>query len=124
MKASLMRDDDLYSLLGERISLRRRSLKKTQRDLADAVGMSRASVANIECGRQKVLVHHLYRLAEALQMPNVADLLPQALTAGKTTDAPLDVEFSGARLSPESKAAMSRIISNAMLTKRTGTPRP
>jgi hypothetical protein len=35
--------------------------------------MSRASVANIESGRQNVLLHHAYRLASALEFAKVSE---------------------------------------------------
>jgi transcriptional regulator with XRE-family HTH domain len=47
----------------------------TQEKLAQRVGISRASLANIEVGRQSVLVHQLYALAEALKL-NPSDFLP------------------------------------------------
>lgn len=47
----------------------------TQERLAVLIGMSRASLANIETGRQTVLIHHLYRIAEQLQL-DITDLLP------------------------------------------------
>lgn len=41
----------------------------SQSDLGDAVGLSRASVANIEAGRQRMLAHTLVELAAAVAMP-------------------------------------------------------
>ena len=124
VKDSGMHEDELYPLLGSRISTRRRTLKMTQRELADAVGMSRASVANIECGRQKMLVHHLYRLAGALQLTSPADLLPPAPSLARTSATSLpEIEFSGAYISDKSKAVMSELLSKAMQTTRTRTPK-
>lgn len=42
----------------------------TQEDLAAATGgvLSRSAVANIENGRQRIAVHHLYLLAAALKV--------------------------------------------------------
>ncbi len=53
----------------------RKGLRRTQDQLAKQVGISRASLANIEAGRQQVLVHHLFGLAEALQLESPAALL-------------------------------------------------
>lgn len=61
---------------GRAIAQRREELDLTQADLAGLVGMSRASIANIEKGRQNVLLHHVYDLAAALEMPKVGDILP------------------------------------------------
>ena len=70
-----MKNDELYDKLGGLIRARRKALSLTQQDVAARIGMSRASLANIETGRQKVLVHQLYALAEALDL-SPADLLP------------------------------------------------
>lgn len=43
------------------------------------VGLSRASIANIERGSQKVLLHDVYRLAEVLGFRDVRELLPAGL---------------------------------------------
>jgi transcriptional regulator with XRE-family HTH domain len=70
----------IYRNLGIRIRELRKSLRQTQDQLAKQVGISRASLANIEAGRQQVLVHHLFALASALQLDSPAQLLltPQA----------------------------------------------
>jgi transcriptional regulator with XRE-family HTH domain len=65
----------LYDLLGALIKSRRKQLSLTQQTLAARLGISRASLANIETGRQKVLVHQLYAFATALNLPP-SDLLP------------------------------------------------
>ena len=65
----------LYSLLGSRIKEYRLLLGLTQERLASELNVSRASLANVETGRQKVLVHQLYRLAEKLDV-KITDLLP------------------------------------------------
>ena len=65
----------IYGEIGERIRSRRHQLKKTQEELAKQVLLSRPSLANIEGGRQAVLVHQLILLAEALEL-SVQDLLP------------------------------------------------
>jgi len=54
---------------------RRRRLELPQADLARRLGISRATLANIETGRQRILVHQLYSLAKALEM-KLAELLP------------------------------------------------
>jgi len=75
----LMNSESIYRHIGEVIRNRRRSSKPrlTQERLAQRVGISRASLANIETGRQSVMVHQLYALAEALKLAP-ADLLPPA----------------------------------------------
>ena len=65
----------LYREVGARIKNRRRHLKWTQERLAQRLGLSRASLANIEIGRQNVLLHRLYHIAATLEVA-VVDLLP------------------------------------------------
>jgi transcriptional regulator with XRE-family HTH domain len=69
-----MSTDDIYPLVGEVIRNRRKSLSLTQDKLAAALHLSRASLANIEAGRQKILLHHLYAFADALGL-DVRDFL-------------------------------------------------
>jgi DNA-binding XRE family transcriptional regulator len=56
----------LYSAVGAELKARRIARGVNQDALALAVGLSRASVANIEGGRQAVPLHHFARMAEAL----------------------------------------------------------
>jgi transcriptional regulator with XRE-family HTH domain len=65
----------LYQAVGLIIRRRRRALELTQAQLAYRLGISRGALANIETGRQNMLVHQLYRFAAALEM-SVHDLLP------------------------------------------------
>lgn len=68
--------DPLYKQIGAVIKARRKTLDMKQETLARALGISRGSLANVETGRQGVLVHQLYKFAVALQLMPV-DLLPQ-----------------------------------------------
>jgi transcriptional regulator with XRE-family HTH domain len=61
-----MKDAEIYEALGHAIRTERERQRITQGELADLVGMSRASVTNIELGRQSVLVDQLCRFARAL----------------------------------------------------------
>jgi transcriptional regulator with XRE-family HTH domain len=71
-----MDETGIYIEIGRAISARRRKFKWTQADLAQRVGMSRASIANIEVGRQRLLVHQLYLLAAALKLEDPHMLMP------------------------------------------------
>ena len=75
-----MRVPALYKYLGAAIKAQRRALGLTQQQLASHLGVSRASLANVETGRQRVLVHQLYELAEQLNV-SVQDLLPESSEA-------------------------------------------
>lgn len=65
----------LYEIIGERLKQRRLEAKVTQARLADAVGVLRTSVTNIEAGRQKPPLHLLYRMCVALDV-EISSLLP------------------------------------------------
>ena len=67
----------LYKRLGTAIKERRKQLGLTQEQLSDQLEISRASLANVETGRQRLLVHQLYRLARGLGVKVVA-LLPES----------------------------------------------
>jgi len=71
-----MTEEGIYKPLGEAVARRRRTLGLTQAELASRVGLSRASIANIEVGRQKMLVHQLFAVADALELDSVEHLLP------------------------------------------------
>lgn len=71
----------LYRLLGERIRKLREGLetpegRMTQAGLAALVNLERTSITNIEKGSQKVSLHALYGICEALDA-NVLDILPR-----------------------------------------------
>lgn len=66
---------NLYRELGARIRSRRRALDFTQANLAARLGISRGALANIETGRQQVLLHQLYRFAAALDI-DIQALMP------------------------------------------------
>lgn len=76
----------VYKSLGEAIATRRKRLGITQTEVAARVGMSRASVANIECGRQKVLLHHVYLLAQSLDLPSIMSLIPNAMLRSENSN--------------------------------------
>lgn len=97
----------LYEQVGARIKSRRKKLEWTQEHLAGRVGISRASLANIETGRQSVLLHHLYRLAETLQL-DVTALLP-ALTESRVKGAEEDLPLPE-NLKPGQKAQIARAL--------------
>jgi transcriptional regulator with XRE-family HTH domain len=70
-----MHEAALYRRLGELVRLHRERLGINQAHVAEQTGLSRASIANIETGRQRIPLHHLYSLARALKVDAHA-LLP------------------------------------------------
>ena len=71
-----MEPQDLYTEVGNNIRRYRRAMPRTQQQVAAQVGLSRASLANIESGHQWVRLHHLYAIAEALDLGSPTVLLP------------------------------------------------
>ncbi len=72
-------DDALFRLLGERIraARERRPEKLSQVALATKLGVSRASIVNIESGRQHASLPLLWRITQALEI-ELADLIPRS----------------------------------------------
>jgi transcriptional regulator with XRE-family HTH domain len=72
----LLKVEPIYIEIGRLIRQERRKAGLTQEQLAAGLEMSRTSVVNIERGRQRVLVHILYDIAEVLDcLPG--DLAPK-----------------------------------------------
>jgi transcriptional regulator with XRE-family HTH domain len=63
-------EDDFYRALGFAIRRQRRLLDLTQEELGRRLEprMTRASIANIESGKQRLLVHRLVDIADALEV--------------------------------------------------------
>jgi transcriptional regulator with XRE-family HTH domain len=109
-----MEPEPLYKTIGAIIRRRRRRLEWSQALLASRLGISRATLANIETGRQRVLVHHLYTLAEVLEM-RTSDFLPPASLAqspGAWALLPMPDD-----LKPQQKEQIARLIGPLHQTK-------
>ena len=76
-----MDQNALYRMIGRAVAAQRAGLGLTQAVVAQRMGLTRASIANIETGRQKMPVHHIYSLANALELQSVYDLLPGHIPA-------------------------------------------
>jgi transcriptional regulator with XRE-family HTH domain len=86
----MLSEPRLYEIIGENIRRRREQQpagKLTQGVLAEAVGLERTSISNIEKGTQKVSVVTLYQIAEALNVTMV-DLLPRETIRPSTAPRP------------------------------------
>jgi transcriptional regulator with XRE-family HTH domain len=59
----------IYKAFGALVRERRELLDMTQLQLSAGIGLTRGSVANIEAGRQSVLLHQFLAIATALKMP-------------------------------------------------------
>jgi transcriptional regulator with XRE-family HTH domain len=58
--------EQFYREVGGRIEQARRDRATTQQDLASAVGLSRASIANVESGKQRTPAHILLAISQVL----------------------------------------------------------
>lgn len=66
----------IYKFVGDNIRLHRGLAKLTQDELAARVGLSRASIVNIEKARQQPSLHLLIEIAECLNI-DLHDLIPR-----------------------------------------------
>lgn len=69
---------NLYRTIGAHLAEARQQRGVRQADLATAVGLTRASVTNIESGAQRIQVHTLVAAAQALGL-DPADIISQAV---------------------------------------------
>jgi transcriptional regulator with XRE-family HTH domain len=80
-----------------------------QDTLASAAGVTRASLANIESGRQRVQLHTLLRIAETFGLPVATFLSAETFLA----DAPGAAPELPAHLSPEARSSIIAMIAAA-----------
>jgi transcriptional regulator with XRE-family HTH domain len=66
---SIEQDDAVYVIIGHSIRQLRRQANVSQQELADFLEMSRASVVNIEAGRQRLPIHTLCIIAKRFKVP-------------------------------------------------------
>jgi len=79
-------EDILYIETGNLIKKARMLRDLTQQDLSEKVNLTRASITNIERGKQKISLYTLYLIADALNItPN--SLLPELSTVQKSQSA-------------------------------------
>lgn len=103
-----MQPHPLYKRLGRQITQRRKALRITQQSLADAIGISRAAVANIERGEQRVFFDQVIAIASYLGARSVDELLNTDYQ--ETSSASTNVSFSGANLNRAERAEVRRLL--------------
>lgn len=111
-----MKNDELekfYKLVGEKIIFFRKNNRKTitQKLLGEKIGLSRASIVNIEKGRQKVSLHLLWQIAEIFNI-ELNQLIPTKNELSKTTDSDINQIIKKASLNDNDKTKLKNIIEN------------
>lgn len=111
----LMSDMELYRRLGRAVAERRTELGLTQSDVAEKLGLSRASLANLENGRQRIMVHQLFALVNALKLKSILDLVPKTWVP----EEPLpEIKITGSPLSPREQTAVESLLASAFAENR------
>ncbi len=100
-----MGDEKLLKQMGERISSRRKSLKYTQEELAEQIGVSTQMISNLELGKKAIRPENLVKLCEVLNVS--ADYV---LTGGKKNNIMDEVFDKLIRLSAEELQLVSALV--------------
>jgi transcriptional regulator with XRE-family HTH domain len=98
----------LYMWIGERLRARRDELGMKQGELADAVGVKRSSISNIESGRQKAPLHLLYRLSAILGI-DIAAILPPVDDIARPGTVPITIDGIVRRVPPKTAESIARL---------------
>lgn len=106
---------ELYAALGRRVAARRKVLGITQGALADRSQVTRATVASIEAGRQRVTLDQLYALGSALELSDLADLVPLGFPQRNLSTVPL-----GGEVNPIQASQVNEAIRAALERARAG----
>jgi transcriptional regulator with XRE-family HTH domain len=102
--------DLIYESVGKRIQELRTAKRITQAMVAEEARLTRQSVANIEHGRQRFLLHTLIDIARALGIPP-ADLLPPP---AQEVDVPMNLD--GFKLTPAARRLVQAVLNNPAQT--------
>jgi len=127
-----MDDMRLYKYLGRAIAERRKKAGLKQEDLAKAIGLARASLANVENGRQRIMVHQLFLMVEALKLQSITDLVPATWHFDDEGEAPpLDMRLVEAKhakadrnsskvLTDQQQVVVQNLVRSALAPRRLG----
>jgi transcriptional regulator with XRE-family HTH domain len=75
-----MGHDEFYAAVGSNVRSKRTESGMSQSMLANRIGFTRSSVANLEAGRQRIALHLFVKIEQALDC-QPGDLLPSGLPA-------------------------------------------
>ena len=109
--------EPFYQVMGQRIQRLRTKQGMTQERLGGLLDptVTRASIANIESGKQRVLAHTLVQLAEALHS-DLSDLIPALEKREQVTSHKVEVEL--AQKLPLSNKDLKKLTAQIMSPQR------
>jgi transcriptional regulator with XRE-family HTH domain len=113
-----MNFSEQYAALGLRVANARRALGLSQEALGARADLSRATIASIEAGRQKVALDQLYALAAALEITDISQLVPLEVPDSSEQEIP-----TGFDLNPIQTSQISDLVRSALASARGGSRR-
>ncbi len=84
--------ETVNKLFGEKLARARRVRNITQGKLAELVGVSRVTIANLERGRQNIQLHQVFTFGSALNVP-ASELIPTVPELPSTSSSSPDTLF-------------------------------
>lgn len=84
-KDQQMNQDEFYASVGSNVREKRTASGVSQSMLADRIGFTRSSVANLEAGRQRIALHLFVQIEQALNC-EPGELLPPRVTSPADSD--------------------------------------
>lgn len=118
-----MDEQSIYAELGRAVATRRKMVGLTQAAVAKSVGISRASIANIESGRQKVLLHQVYGLVKALDLKAITELVPAAPPRAAAQESADRLTTWGAPVSDAQMSGVEQLLKSALGQLQSGSAR-
>jgi len=61
-------DSEFLKVMGQRIAARRKSLKLTQEEMAEKIGVSTQMISNLELGKKAIRPENLAKVCEVLEL--------------------------------------------------------
>jgi transcriptional regulator with XRE-family HTH domain len=108
-----------YKEVGKNVRTRRTAADLSQSQLAEAVGLTRTSITNLEAGRQQIPLHVLARIAAVLEIwPG--DLLPEMSVFDDTIAVP-DLTKPLADADERMRRFVQSTVAKAALSSRKGS---